>query len=188
MFAFTFWCESKLLYLICLHCECATIRRVRPTALLVFFGILWNIFLDQTPESLSVSVSSEFWKTSSRWILIPQFLLPSGVPDSVSFRGSTVAVIFLLYKNGALWSKQELQRGACTCLASPCPSSLFRILGSVLGKWGSWPWLSASPGSHIVSSWSRGTRMESTLSRRFSNYTLETNQPEHCFLISRTKQ
>lgn len=30
--------------------------------------------------------------------------------------------------------------------------------------------------------------MESSLSRRFSNYTLETNQPEHCFLISRTKQ
>lgn len=29
---------------------------------------------------------------------------------------------------------------------------------------------------------------ESGLSRRFSNYTLETNQPEHCFLISRTKQ
>lgn len=33
-----------------------------------------------------------------------------------------------------------------------------------------------------------GTQMESPLSRRFSNYTLETNQPEHCFLISRTKQ
>ena len=33
-----------------------------------------------------------------------------------------------------------------------------------------------------------GTQMESTLSRRFGNYTLETNQPEHCFLISRTKQ
>lgn len=33
-----------------------------------------------------------------------------------------------------------------------------------------------------------GTQMESSLSRRFSNYTLETNQPEHCFLISRTKQ
>lgn len=33
-----------------------------------------------------------------------------------------------------------------------------------------------------------GTQMESTLSRLFSNYTLETNQPEHCFLISRTKQ
>lgn len=27
-----------------------------------------------------------------------------------------------------------------------------------------------------------------SLGRRFSNYTLETNQPEHCFLISRTKQ
>lgn len=33
-----------------------------------------------------------------------------------------------------------------------------------------------------------GSPMESSLSRRFSNYTLETNQPEHCFLISRTKQ
>lgn len=39
-FTFTFWRESKLLYLIRLHCECATIRGVRPTALPVFFGIL----------------------------------------------------------------------------------------------------------------------------------------------------
>lgn len=143
--------------------------------------------------------------------LLHSFLLPSAVLVSVvkaSFRGSTVAVIFLLYekknkKEWAVWSNKRC-KGPCTCLvhclashiavSSSRPSSLFRILGSVLGKWGSRPWLSASPSSHIVSSWSREvgggwhSDGESTLGRRFSNYTLETNQPEHCFLISRTKQ
>lgn len=154
--------------------------------------------------SHSALVSAEFWITSrSQWIKPYSILFFSPlwcVLDSVvkvSFRGSIVTVKFVLYK--ATSNKRCIV--SCTCLVhchalqiaitSPCPSSLFRILRPV--------WVNEvhDPGflhrqtlTSFLHSWGgeAGTQMESTLSRRFSNYTLETNQPEHCFLINRTKQ
>lgn len=91
---------------------------------------------------------------------------------------------------------------------SPRPSSLFGILGSFIWWCGGLNKVydpgfllqqALEPFPHgrmeVVVEGGRGggggeaaAQTESGLSRRFSNYTLETNQPEHCFLISRTKQ
>lgn len=174
MFTFTSWCERKLLYLICHHYKCVTIIRVWPTVLHAFWRpLIWYSGPDSwvTP-SWFLRVLNKFQIAADKTIVnsLFVFFLPSGVLDSLvksSFRGSTVAAIFPLYKNGLFKANSNRRcKDACTCLvhclalriavASPCPSSLFRILGPVLGKWGSWPWLSASPSSHIASSWLRG--------------------------------
>lgn len=99
--------------------------------------------------------------------------------------------------------KQMETRDARTPAPSWCtfcpPAYRRRLFSSFIFVWNPWIFFGQmrfmtlafciSKLSHRILTVGGGaTQTESALSRRFSNYTLETNQPEHCFLISRTKQ
>lgn len=87
----------------------------------------------------------------------------STIPQSRSFFQSLPLCVHLCWSPWKCWSPAWFKTRAF-CITKLLPHFL-------TVKWGE-----------------AGSPMESSLSRRFSNYTLETNQPEHCFLISRTKQ